>query len=83
MTTASATSADAIYRKGGVTIAIGAALPSLAAGAYPQAQTLPGDGAKTLILASHPYSDRSVVNKALWAVAQQAEGAYFRKLETV
>ncbi|OMG80656.1 hypothetical protein BI147_28555 [Achromobacter xylosoxidans] len=48
-----------------------------------QAQTPPSGGAKTLILASHPYPDRSVVNKALWEVAQKAEGAYFRNLETV
>ncbi|MFJ4048983.1 hypothetical protein [Pseudomonas hunanensis] len=55
--------------KTGATIAVGAALPSLATGANAHAQTLPGNGAKTLILASHPYPDRSVVNKALWEVA--------------
>lgn len=69
--------------KTGAMIAVGAALPSLATGANAQTQTLPSNGAKTLILASHPYPDRSVVNKALWEVAQKAEGAYFRNLETV
>jgi glutathione-regulated potassium-efflux system ancillary protein KefF len=39
--------------------------------------------AKTLILASHPYPDRSVVNKALWEVAQKAEDTLFRNLESV
>lgn len=67
----------------GATWTLGAGVPALLAGRNAQAQTLPSDGAKTLILASHPYPDRSVVNKALWEVAQKAESAYFRNLETV
>ncbi|CUJ39615.1 General stress protein 14 [Achromobacter xylosoxidans] len=69
--------------KAGATLAVGASVPSLMASTSVQAQTPPSGGAKTLILASHPYPDRSVVNKALWEVAQEAEGAYFRNLETV
>ena len=67
----------------GATMTIGAAIPSLMASPSAQAQTPPPGGAKTVILASHPYPDRSVVNKALWEVAQKAEGAYYRNLETV
>ncbi|MBU68624.1 MAG: NAD(P)H dehydrogenase [Cupriavidus sp.] len=42
-----------------------------------------GSGAKptTLIIASHPYPDRSVVNKALWSTAESAPGVVFRRLE--
>ncbi|WYX33118.1 NAD(P)H-dependent oxidoreductase (plasmid) [Achromobacter denitrificans] len=69
--------------KAGATLAMGAGVPSLMASTSAQAQSPPSGGAKTLILASHPYPDRSVVNKALWEVAQRAEGAYFRNLETV
>ena len=65
--------------KAGAAITIGAAMPSLIASTNAQAQTM-GSGAKTLIVASHPYPDRSVVNKALWEVAQKAEGALFRNL---
>ncbi len=68
--------------KAGAAITIGAAMPSLIASTNAQAQTM-GSGAKTLIVASHPYPDRSVVNKALWEVAQKAEGALFRNLESV
>lgn len=68
--------------KAGATMAIGAAMPALMATANAQAQ--PSHvGAKTLIIASHPYPDRSVVNKALWEVAQKANGAMFRNLESV
>ena len=63
-------------------MAIGTAMPSLMASTSAQAQTM-GGGASTLIVASHPYPDRSVVNKALWEVAQKAEGAMFRNLESV
>jgi len=38
--------------------------------------------ARTLIVASHPYPERSVVNKALWEVAQKAKGTLFRNLES-
>lgn len=68
--------------KAGAAMAMGASIPSLMVGTNAQAQTA-GAGAKSLILASHPYPDRSVVNKALWEVARQAEGVYFRNLETV
>lgn len=69
--------------KAAATLGIAAGLPSLMASASAQAQTPPPGGAKTVILASHPYPDRSVVNKALWDVAQKAEGAYYRNLESV
>jgi glutathione-regulated potassium-efflux system ancillary protein KefF len=69
--------------KAAATLSIGAGLPSLMASTSAQAQTPPQGGAKTVILASHPYPDRSVVNKALWEVAQKAEGAYYRNLESV
>jgi glutathione-regulated potassium-efflux system ancillary protein KefF len=62
-------------------IALGAAIsPLTLQSAY--AQTPPG-GARTVILASHPYPDRSVVNKALWQVAQNTRDTSFRNLETV
>jgi glutathione-regulated potassium-efflux system ancillary protein KefF len=68
--------------KAGAAMTIGAAIPSMIASTNVQAQTMSG-GAKTLIVASHPYPDRSAVNKALWEVAQKAEGALFRNLESV
>ncbi|KAJ8137026.1 hypothetical protein OY671_009761, partial [Metschnikowia pulcherrima] len=68
--------------KAGATVAIGAAMPASMATANAQAQ--PSHvGAKTSIIASHPYPDRSVVNKALWEVAQKANGAMFRNSESV
>lgn len=66
--------------RAGAGIAISAAIPSLLADGTARAQTAMGS-AKTLIIASHPYPDRSVVNKALWEVARQAEGAVFKNLE--
>ena len=69
--------------KAGVAMTMGGSIPSLMAATNTRAQTPPAGGSKTLILASHPYPDRSVVNKALWEVAQKADGAYFRNLETV
>lgn len=68
--------------KAGASLAVGAAISPLLAGASAQAQTHNGK-AKTLILASHPYPERSVVNKALWEVAQKADDTYFRNLESI
>lgn len=62
-------------------IALGAAISPLTRQSS-HAQTPPGS-ARTVILASHPYPDRSVVNKALWQVAQNAGDTSFRNLETV
>lgn len=62
-------------------MALGAAMSPLT-GSAGQAQNLSGR-ARTLILASHPYPERSVVNKALWQVAQSAKDTFFRNLETV
>jgi glutathione-regulated potassium-efflux system ancillary protein KefF len=62
-------------------MAIGTAMSPLISGASAQAQTASG-GARTVIIASHPYPARSVVNKALWEVARKAEGALFKNLET-
>lgn len=67
--------------KAGAGIVIGAAMPALIGGPNAHAQTA-GRSAKTLIIASHPYPQQSVVNKALWEVAQKAEGASFQNLET-
>ncbi|RSC25227.1 flavodoxin family protein [Pseudomonas putida] len=68
--------------KAGATVAAGAVIDPLLqtsnADAAPSA-----DGARTLILASHPYPERSVVNKALWEVAQRAPNASFRNMESV
>lgn len=47
-----------------------------------EAQTVSGN-ARTLIIASHPYPERSVVNKALWEVARNAAGAEFKNLEAI
>lgn len=68
--------------KAGAGLAIGAAIPTLMSGTGAQAQTTNGTP-KTLIIASHPYPDRSVVNKALWEVAQAAEDTMFVNLESV
>jgi Putative NADPH-quinone reductase (modulator of drug activity B) len=68
--------------KAGTAMTVSAAIPSLLASTNARAQST-GNGAKTLIIASHPYPDRSVVNRALWEVAENAEDAYFRNLETV
>lgn len=65
----------------GAGIALGAAIAPLVFAENAQAQAM--NGAKTLIIASHPYPDRSVVNKALWEVAEKAEGARYTNLETV
>ncbi|MDR2452879.1 MAG: NAD(P)H-dependent oxidoreductase [Candidatus Accumulibacter sp.] len=47
------------------------------AGAY-------SDGkAATLVIASHPYPDRSVVNKALWNTVENSQGIVFRRLESL
>lgn len=67
--------------KVGAGMAIGAAVSTRIWGDA-HARTANGT-AKTLILASHPYPDRSVVNKALWEVAQKAEDTLFRNLESV
>ncbi|MFY1905345.1 NAD(P)H-dependent oxidoreductase [Achromobacter xylosoxidans] len=69
--------------KAGATYAMSAGIPSLMASTSAQAEIPSSGGAKTLILASHPYPDRSVVNKALWDVAEKAQGAYFRNLDSV
>jgi len=77
---------DKVGRRGvvraGEGMAIGTALSALTLTSNAHGQSA-GGNAKTLIVASHPYPERSVVNKALWEVAQKAEGAYFRNLETV
>lgn len=65
--------------RAGAGLAAGAPMLPLMSASHAQAV----GSAKTMILASHPYPDRSVVNKALWVVAQQAEGASFRNLEAV
>lgn len=40
-----------------------------------------GGKTTTLIIASHPYPDRTVFNKALWEVARQADRVEFKNLE--
>lgn len=67
--------------KAGASIAIGAAIASLSPRGGAHAQTAMGN-AKTLIFASHPCPDRSVVNKALWSAAAKADDALFKNLET-
>ena len=56
--------------KAGAGLAIGAAMSAAIWQAKAEAQTVSGN-ARTLIIASHPYPERSVVNKALWEVAQK------------
>ncbi|SFN47724.1 Putative NADPH-quinone reductase (modulator of drug activity B) [Cohaesibacter marisflavi] len=74
--------------KAGAGLALGSAFTSMATSEKAQAQTqakgpvIRGDE-HTLILASHPYPERSVVNKALWEVAEQAEGSIFKNLESI
>lgn len=68
----------------GATVAAGAVMAPLLHGASADAATATSaNGARTLILASHPYPERSVVNKALWQVAQRTPNASFRNMETV
>ncbi len=38
---------------------------------------------KTLVIASHPYPEKSVINKALFETAQNMEGVNYRNLETL
>ncbi len=69
------------FLKAGATIGGGMgvlSLQMLASNAHGQS-----GNAKTLIIASHPYPDRSIVNKALWEVAQKTEGGLFRNLEAI
>lgn len=65
----------------GVTAAAGAVIAPLAK-TSDAATARRSDGARTLILASHPYPEQSVVNKALWEVAQKAPNASFRNMES-
>lgn len=78
--------ADNVSRRSVVTagagLAIGAAVPALMSGTGARAQVTNGRP-RTLIIASHPYPDRSVVNKALWEPAQAAEDTMFKNLESV
>lgn len=39
--------------------------------------------ATTLVIASHPYPERSVVNKALQQTVANMEGVIYRNLETL
>src|SRR5688500_4625224 len=39
--------------------------------------------AKTLVIASHPYPERSIVNKALHQTVENMEGVIYRNLETL
>lgn len=67
------------FLKAGATIGAGMgvlSLQMLASNAQGQSAS-----ARTLIIASHPYPDRSIVNKALWEVAQKTEDGLFRNLE--
>jgi putative NADPH-quinone reductase len=66
--------------KAGAGLAIGAGVSHMIGHATAEAQTA-SRSARTLIIASHPYPERSVVNKALWEVARNAE-AVFKNLET-
>ena len=61
-------------------VVLGAALSPLLTTEGAEARS---GNARTLIIASHPYPDRSVVNKALWQVAEKAGDTLFRNLETV
>ena len=64
----------------GTGLVAGAAIPSLIGAQDAHAQS--AARAKTVIIASHPYPDRSVVNKALWSVAEQAIDASYKNLES-
>jgi glutathione-regulated potassium-efflux system ancillary protein KefF len=66
--------------------AIGLAAASLpASGVFAQSGTAGASGGKaaTLVIASHPYPDRSIVNKALWSTVQSVPGVVFRRLEAL
>lgn len=68
--------------KAGATVTTGAVLAPLLQTSNADAAAS-SDSAPTLILASHPYPERSVVNKALWDVAQRVPHASFRNMESV
>ncbi|WP_417071312.1 NAD(P)H-dependent oxidoreductase [Niveibacterium terrae] len=54
------------------------------ANAYSQTDTASeGHPARTLVIASHPYPERSVVNKALQQVVQNMDGVVYRNLESL
>jgi glutathione-regulated potassium-efflux system ancillary protein KefF len=75
------TSADLSRRglvKAGAGMAIGAGV--IPSSERAQAQVANGSP-RTLILASHPYPERSVVNRALWETARAAPDTLFRNLE--
>lgn len=66
----------------------GVAIPMLMAApsVFAQTQTSASGGigrGNTLIIASHPYPDSSVINKALWSTAERAPGVVFRRLEAL
>ncbi|WP_319497574.1 NAD(P)H-dependent oxidoreductase [uncultured Cohaesibacter sp.] len=51
-----------------------------------QAQTPDGNhrtNIKTLLIASHPYPERSIINKGLQKAAESVEGVMVRNLETI
>lgn len=55
-------------------------------GVYAQSKTDQDNNSRkatTLVIASHPYPDRSVINKALQQTAKNMEGVVYRNLETL
>lgn len=67
------------------TAAAGLALPTMKL-AFAESASSPGEAksdATTLVIASHPYPEKSVINKALWSVAETAPGVRFRRLEAL
>lgn len=68
-------------------LAAGVVLPALMAapGVFAQSGTTTTNGGKatTLVIASHPYPDRSVINRALWNIAENSQGLVFRRLEAL
>ena len=72
--------------KTGIAACIWASTLVWGTGVYGQSKTDEDNGnrkATTLVIASHPYPDRSVINKALQQTVQNMEGVVYRNLETL
>jgi glutathione-regulated potassium-efflux system ancillary protein KefF len=61
------------------------ALASLASAGFVQAAETGSNAktGKTLVIASHPFPERSAINKALWEQVERMDGVIYRNLESL
>ena len=72
--------------KVGITLCIWAFTLMAGTGIYAQSKTANASGsrkASTLVIASHPYPERSVIKKALQQTVANMDGVIYRNLETL